>query len=183
MAALARPLYFLRVYRRPTHGELSHRPVPRSFWREQLAARTGGLPVSDYLIDEANLRGFRGAFRAQTADRPVDSRLSLEDIVVGLLAPQAYVDGRVFKLVLRILQSDQLDLRKLMFRSRREGADGVLYWLLDRVPPVEANHRIEELRSLFARAPRGYRPLDFAYDATRLIRRPARRDSWRRPPR
>lgn len=146
-----------------------------------MRAETQG--VHDYLIDEANLRGFLGAYRSSTPERPLDSALELEDLVVGLLAPQAPVEARIFKLVVRILQSGNLSATKLFIRSRREAAEPALYWLLHQIPPEEQNAAIEALLAQVPQ-PRGYRPLDYRYDAQRLIRRPARKnDLWRKPPR
>lgn len=135
----------------------------------------------EYLIDEANLRGFWGAFRASTAERALDPELSLEDVVVGLLAPQAPAEARIFKLVLRILQSGRLDCRKLAFRARRERAECALYWLLQQVPIEERNAPVLQLLDQWPNPPRGYRPLDYQYDPRRLVRRRARKeDLWPR---
>jgi hypothetical protein len=155
-------------------------PAPRSLWREAVAARAAPQAVQDYLIDEANLRGFWGAFRNETPDRLLDPKLSLEDLVVGLLSPHAPAEARVFKLVLRILQSPRLDHARLLLRARREAAMPTLYWLLMQVPPEEINAPLRGLIDV-ARVPRGYRPMSYRYDPSRLIRRPARKgDLWRK---
>jgi hypothetical protein len=146
-----------------------------------LAKRAAPLDVDDYLIDEANLRGFWGAFRATTPDRAVDAALELEDIVVGLLAPQTPVEGRALKLVVRILQSGQLDEQKLLHRARREAALPALYWLLQLIPNEEVTPSVQMMRESLA-LPRGYRPVAYSYDPKRLIQRPARKgDIWRKP--
>lgn len=166
-----------------TLAAVQRRPVPRSFWRSRIEERAAPLSAHEYLIDEANLRGFWGAFRLETPDRPADAALSLEDIVVGLLAPQAPADARAFKLVLRILQSGRCDPRVLLLRARREGAAPALFWPLELVPEGEANDAVRDLRRAFPGPPRGYRPLDYRYDPRRLIRRPATaEDLWRKPP-
>jgi hypothetical protein len=158
-------------------------PTPRSFWRERLARVAAPLSVHEYLIDEANLRGFFGAFRSMPVSRQLDASLDLEDVVVGLLAAQAPVEARVFKLVLRILQSGQLENHVLLLRAKRERAIGPLYWLLQQVPSEERNDEVLVLLGNFKTAPRGYRPLRYRYDARRLIRRPAqKRDLWRKLP-
>jgi hypothetical protein len=156
-------------------------PAPRSFWRESIARRVAPTTVHEYLIDEANLRGFWGAFRSNTPERPIDSKLSLEDLVVGLLAPQAPSEARVLKLVLRLLQSASLNVETLLLRARREGAMPTLFWLLEQVPAEECTPPVRALRARIPGPPRGYTPLDFRYDSRRLIRHVAgKQDLWRR---
>jgi hypothetical protein len=163
-----------------TLADVSRSPSARSFWRERVASVAAPQPVHDYFIDEANLRGYWGAFRASTPERPIDATLELEDIVVGLLAPQAPAEARIFKLVLRILQSGRLSARKLLHRARRERAVTTLYWLLRRVPEEERTPAIAELSEVFSAAPRGYRELAFRFEPSRLIRRVAtKEDFWR----
>ncbi|MGQ0507195.1 MAG: hypothetical protein ACT4TC_17945 [Myxococcaceae bacterium] len=163
-------------------SEALRQTMPRSLWRERLSTRASPLPVHEYLIDEANLRGFFGAFREQTPQREVDSSLDIEDVVVGLLEPQAPLEGRIFKLVLRILQSGKVSAPKLLLRAKRERADFALCWLLRLVPQPERNEAVGLLNEQI-REPRAYRGLDYRYDPQRLIRRPARKDDlWRKPP-
>ena len=110
--------------------------------------------------------------------------MELEDVVAGLLAAQAPVDARVFKRVLRILQSGRLLPQKLLLRSKREGAWPALYWLLQKVPSEECNVAVRGLQVELSTPPRAYRGLDYNYDAQRLVRRPAKKDDlWRKPPR
>lgn len=175
-----------RMLTERTLAEAASATPPRSFWRARLARRAHPLGVHEYLIDEANVRGVWGAFRAATPERSRDDALDDEDLVVGLLAPQAPVDVRILKLVLRLLQSGKLDTHKLLLRARRERSIGPLFWLLERVPAEERTEPVERLTAalLAAGRPRGYRDLDLRYDATRLIRTPAHReDLWRLRPR
>lgn len=164
----------------PTFGELARQPAPRSFWRARLQRRTGGLTLEDYLVDEANLRGHWGAFRRDAVLRAADPTLSLEEIVVGLLAPQATAEARHLKLVLRMLQSGRIDGRRLWALARREKAEDTLRWLLDHLPPEE---RSAPIAALIQQAPpqRAPRPPELDYDFRRLIKRPATaRDLWNR---
>lgn len=164
-----------------TFAEACREPAPRSRWRERLQRRAGALGVDDYLLDEANLRGFHGAVRVMAARRALDPELKLEEVVVGLLAPQATADARVFKLTLRVLQSGALDPARLWLLARRERADRALYWLLERVPEEERSASVQAIAAQMPRAPRGYRGLSYRYDPRRLLRRPARKeDLWRK---
>jgi hypothetical protein len=83
---------------------------------------------------------------AAPTDAP-DPSVTLEAIVCGLLQPHGVADGRLFKLVVRILQSGQVDTRALSALARRERSDHVLAWLLDRVPEAERNGPLEEARA------------------------------------
>lgn len=160
-------------------ADVCRQPEFRSLWYQGLARRAVDIPVHDWLIAQANGRGFHGAFGV-TQVASVDRSLSLEDIVVGLLAPSAPADGRTLKLVLRILQSGRIDTKLLLLLSKRERAEPMLYWLLQRIPAEERNEAIEQLRRCFATPPRGYRPVDYDYDSRRLIRRPASKGKlWR----
>jgi hypothetical protein len=133
------------------------------------------------LVEQANLRGFFGAFGPDAPKGPIDESLTLEEIVCGLLAPQGPADGRLFKLVLRILQSGRVDPTNLALLARRERADHVLVWLLAGVPAVERNPAIDAVASTMG-CPRGHRPPRFDYDMNRLLRRPFRREEapWTR---
>jgi hypothetical protein len=159
----------------PTLGHSLRRPAPFSFWRLGLERRAGGRPLQDWLVEQANLRGYRGAYNREGSSGPLEPTLTLEEIVVGLCAPQAPAEGRIFKLVLRILQSGKVDAARLLALARREMATPVLWWLLEVTPASERSAPVEELRSAFAGPPRGYRALDFDYDSQRLVRRPYRR--------
>lgn len=143
--------------------------------------RAGDMPVHEYLVEEANLRGFLGASRPPTGRSP-DPSLSLEEIVVGLLDPHAPAEARVFKLVLRMLQSGRLEPGRLHLLARRERAAPLLYWLLQITPNPERNAAVERLSAAFSKPPRGFRPPKYRYDPRRLIRRPATREElWKRP--
>jgi hypothetical protein len=157
-----------------TLGDLSGQPAPRSVWRRALMARTGGRPVDAWLIRQANLRGFHGAYVVDE-DAPIDAALTLEDIVVALCAPQAPAEGRTFKLVLRIVQSGRLDLRHLRWLARKEKAERILHWLMSQVPESERTPPVAALLEALGGEPRGARPVRYRYDPTRLIRRPFRR--------
>jgi len=137
-----------------------------------LERRAGVLRLYDWLVAQANLRGFHGAFsRIELPD--IDAELSLEELVVGLCQPHTPADGRLFKLVLRLLQSPDIDPARLAFLARRERAGHVLRWLLDRVPPEENTPSVTACSEAIG-APRGYRPPVYVYDARRLTRRPFR---------
>ena len=170
LPAMPRPtLTFAQATRQPTHWSV--------FWA-RLSRLAGGAPqVTDWLISQANVRGFHGAFVALETD--LESSLSLDDLVVGLLMPHAELDARVIKLVVRILQSGQVDAAKLAFHARRERADIALTWVLELLPEPE---RTAETRLIAAslRPPRGGSPVRFNSDAGRLIRRPASKGQlWR----
>jgi len=122
-------------------------------------------------VAQANLRGFYGAFNVDLADVALDESLGLADIVVGLMLPHAHVDGRLFKLVLRLVQYGQIDASHLIWLARKERASGALCWLLTLTPASERNACVVDvlagLRSL-----RAERSLDYDYDPERLVRRP-----------
>ena len=132
----------------------------------------GRDPAHEYLIDQANLRGYRGAYSNRSDLGTEDPKLSLEEIVVGLLQPAAPAEPRVLKLVVRILQSGRLDLRRLHLLSRRERALANLAWLLEQVPPEERTAPIGELAVLLEnQPPRESRRPTLRYDPSRLLRR------------
>ncbi|MHB8876652.1 MAG: hypothetical protein ACYC8T_23400, partial [Myxococcaceae bacterium] len=106
----------------------------------------------------------------------------LEDIVVGLLAPQAPAEARVFKLVVRMLQSGRLELDRLLFRAKRERALGPLYWLVWQIPNEERTAAVGALLARLAVPPRGYRALRFRYDPQRLVRPSRSPMAWTEPP-
>jgi hypothetical protein len=149
-------------------------PAHLSFWRRGLQSRAGARDVDDWLIEQANLRGFHGAW-VMPSGCTRDADLSLEEIVVGLCAPQATADGRVFKLVVRIAQSGKIDPARLARLARMERADGVLHWLFRGVPEVERTAAFLRVAAAFAAPPRGYRPPRYRYDFGRLVRRPGQR--------
>lgn len=155
-----------------TLGSVSLQTPHRSFWRAGLEARNPGLPLHEVLVQQANLRGFMGAWSARPPSLPLEPEIGLEEIVVGLCCPQAPAEARLFKLVLRILQSGRVDPRRLLLLAKRERASVVLYWLISLVPDSERNPAFERIAEHFLQPPRGYRPLDYRYDAGRLRRRP-----------
>ena len=147
------------------------------FWSELVRRSGGARQVTNWLIAQANARGFHGAF--VNREEAIDSWLTLEDVVVGLLMPHAELDARVVKLVVRLLQSSQLDAAKLAFRARRERADIALAWVLSLIPETERNPAVLSLAKLL-RPPRGNAQVHFSYDSQRLVRRPASKDHlWR----
>jgi hypothetical protein len=165
----------------PTFAGAARLPLHWSaFWNE-LCLRAGGTgEVTNWLIAQANARGFHGA--VVTREVALDSWLSLEDVVVGLLMPHAELDARVVKLVVRILQSDQLDGAKLAFRARRERADIGLAWVLSLVPEAEVTKSVSSVARAL-RPPRGTTKVNFRYDSQRLVRRPASKEHlWRAKP-
>lgn len=150
----------------------------RSFFWDELCKRAGSPgQVTDWLIAQANARGFHGAF--VNREERVDTWLSLEDLLVGLLMPHAELDARVLKLIVRVLQSGQLDAPKLAFRARRERADIALVWVLELIPASERNDAVASVAHAL-RPPRTRAVVHFNYDPQRLIRRPATKDQlWR----
>ena len=161
-----------------TVAATAHVPLHWSAFRLDLVRRAGGpLQVANWLIAQANARGFHGAY--VNREEAVDPSLGLEDLIVGLLMPHAELDARIVKLVVRVLQSGQLDATKLAFRARRERADIALAWVLRLVPEGERNAPLEAIARLL-RAPRGGAQIRFNYDSQRLVRRPATREQlWR----
>ncbi|MBI2374627.1 MAG: hypothetical protein HYV07_11585 [Deltaproteobacteria bacterium] len=146
----------------------------RSFFRMRLSERAQPTddvdPVQEYLISQANLRGFHGAYTTQSSE--LDSELSLEEIIAGLLMPHADADGRVLKLVLRILQSGQVDLERLLLICRAERALGTLAWLVELVPEEERSAPVVALsKKLIAAPPRDFRRPKYDYSPQRLIRK------------
>src|SRR5437867_446928 len=121
-----------------TYAESARTMAHRSFCRMGLARKARPVPsgqdsIHEYLIDQANLRGYHGAYSDRSNLGVEDPGLSLEDIVVGLLHPAAPAEGRILKLVVRILQSGRLDLQRLHLRARREHALANLAWLVERI--------------------------------------------------
>ncbi len=162
----------------PTFADAARVPVHWSLFWTQLCRKAGAAAkVTNWLIAQANARGFHGAIVDQEAE--IDALLCLEDLVVGLLMPQSEVDARIVKLVVRMLQSNQLDEARLTFRARRERADIGLAWVLALVPPGERTVSLEAIAKSL-RPPRGSARVHFNYDSERLVRRPATKDNlWR----
>lgn len=165
--------------RTPTFGELSANPAHRSIFRDRLQRLAGSRQLDDWLLEEANVRGNFGAVGPASPRSPTPG-LTDEALIVALLMPHTPADGRLFKLVVRMVQRLPLLPGDLWFLARRERADRVLYWLLQRVPSSERNDRVLEVLAAQPRPPRGYVGLRFNYDAARLLRRPATRESvWK----
>jgi hypothetical protein len=165
-----------------TWGEAFSTPPHHSLWRARLATRAGTVPLGDYLVLQANLRGYLGAYGSDDLSAVVDAELSLEEIVVGLLGPTAPAEGRALKLILRMLQSGDILPDRLVRLARQERAENALWWLLQVTPPSEQNAAVLAIRDRM-RAPRGYALPRYAYDPKRLLRRPATREAgWRTPP-
>ncbi len=168
------------MYRQPTFGEVSASPAHRSILRAHLQREAGARAVDDWLVEEANLRGWFGATGLQVPDRPICPWLPSEALLAALLMPHGPMDVRLFKLVLRMLQSGQLEPLRVWLEAKKERADHTLYWLLERVPEEERNAAVEAVRAAHPAPPRGYRPLPISYDPSRLIKRPATKESlWR----
>lgn len=162
-----------------TFAESSRELAPRSLWLEGLRRFSGVQPLDEWLVEEANVRGFMGASGPHIPDRDRTSALTNDDLIVALLAPKAIVDARIFKLVLRIVQSGTLDLVRLSFRARRERADRALFWLLGVVPTAERTAPVLDLVERLSQ-PRGFHPIEYRFDPDRLVRRPASKGSlWR----
>lgn len=163
-----------------TLGSLSGNPLHRSFFRERLQRLAGERKLEDWLVDEANVRGYLGAVGQRISDRAPTPNLADADLIVALLMPHSEVDGRLFKLVVRMLQRAAIVPSVLWFRARRERADVVLYWLLKLVPEGERSPLIVALMECCPTPPRGYQGVRFNYSSARLLRRPATKESvWR----
>lgn len=166
-----------------TLAEACRQPAFRSLWYERLRRQAGSGPPHDWLIDQANLRGFHGAYNSKVHAESPDRSLTDEELLVGLLSPHAPADGRTLKLVVRMLQSSRLNPRRLELLARRERASGVLHWLLRLIPESERTESVRELQKIFATPPRGDRGVAYDYDPQRLVRRPATREQlWRTKP-
>lgn len=167
-----------------TLAEIAHQLAPRSLWHERLRRRASPRPIEDWLVEEANVRGFMGASGLELPTRNPDPSLTDEDLVVALLSPHSRADGRIFKLVVRMAQSGALSADRLIFRARRERALGALYWLLRLTPESERNPALLAVLERIGGPPRDYHPLDYDYDPSRLLRRPASKGAlWRAPQR
>jgi hypothetical protein len=168
------------MYREPTIAERTRATMHRSFFRERLQRLAGDRSIVDWLVEEANVRGHFGVTTLEVPTRAPTPGLSNEEIVAGLLMPHGELDTRLFKLVLRMIQRGPIDPRKLWLEARKERADPLLFWLLERVPTEERTPGVERVTAAHPLVPRGYRPLPIHYDPRRLIRRPATRETtWR----
>jgi hypothetical protein len=167
----------------PTFGDVTRQTAHRSLWRDSLEKRAGGRPLDEWLVEQANLRGIYGAFGPESPQSALDPSFGLEDIVVALLQPHNVADLRLFKLILRILQSGRLEPQTLAIRCRRERADHVLWWFLGQIPPTEVNEAVAAIRNHLTQ-PRGYHPPALRYEPKRLEKRPFRPEGapWTRRP-
>lgn len=159
-----------------TYGERTGITAHRSFFRLALAARARPVPegqdaVEEYLIDQANLRGFLGAYSDRADRGTLDAELRLEELVVGLLQPHAPADLRVIKLVTRILQSGDLDVDRLVLIAKRERALPILAWIVELCPSTEVIGPLRLLAARFKRTPpREHRRPRIVYSPERLLR-------------
>jgi hypothetical protein len=154
-----------------------------SLFRRRVA-RIAGQPVElhSWLIDEANRRGYFGAFNRVRAEGLPTSGIMDEEVVVALLMPDAEADGRTWKLVVRMLQAGRLNPTRLSTLARRERADVMLQWLLEKVPSSERCPPLNAVQAAL-RAPRHVTPVAVVWDASRLVRQPLIRGTeWRRKP-
>jgi hypothetical protein len=166
------------MYREPTFSERARSTRHRSFFRERLQRLAGERSLTDWLVEEANVRGYFGAMGVEVPQRPPTPGLRDEALVAALLMPHAVLDVRLFKLVIRLLQRGTVDKERLWLEARKERADSTLYWLLQQVPAAERTPEL--LRVLPSAPPRGYRPLPIDYDGRRLLRRAATKAStWK----
>lgn len=161
-----------------TFGERCGRLPHQSFFRRRILARSradlGPDPVHEYLVDQANARGFLGAY-SDREPAAVDPDLTAEDIIVGLLQPHAPCEPRILKLVVRAIQSGRLDPDRLVFRAKRERALAVLRWLTSLIPEPERNESVVRLAEVLASTPaRDERPPRIEYDPMRLLRKRSR---------
>lgn len=160
-------------------GALSSCPAHRSFFRERLCRLAGSDALEDWLLEEANARGYFGAVGREPVSRAATPGLDDEDLIVALLMPHAEVDARLFKLIVRMLQRAPIEPGRLWLRARRERADLALWWLLSQVPTSEQTGAIPAL--LMVTPPRSYRPLAWDYDPRRLLKKPATAEAlWTR---
>jgi hypothetical protein len=161
-----------------SYGDSLREPLHLSFFRRSLAARAaarrvseGEDPVHEYLIDQANLRGYLGAYSNRDDRGDVDPTLGIEEIIVGLLQPHAPAEPRVIKLVVRALQTERVNVERLLFLSRRERALPVLAWIARLVPDQERTRPIRDLLDrLREHPPRGSKEPDINYSPDRLVR-------------
>lgn len=166
------------MYREPTFAERARLTLHRSFFRERLQRVAGERALTDWLVEEANVRGYFGATGTSVPDRAPCAWLTDEQLVAALLMPHAVLDVRLFKLVVRLLQAGKVAPQRLWLEARKERADSTLFWLLQQVPASEKTPALERL--LPASAPRGYRPLPIEYDSRRLLKREATKAStWK----
>jgi len=164
-----------------TFGAAARQPAHRSLWFDRLKRRARGVPVEDWLVHQANLRGFHGMYLRDPPQVPLDPDLSLEEIVIGLLSPAAELDGRALKLVVRILQSAQVQLPRLCYLARAERAEAPLFWLVSNAPASERTGAMAALARHWTAPPRGFHGIHYDYDFSRLERRRASREQlWRR---
>lgn len=159
---------------------VTHHTPHVSFFRRRLARLAGTAALTDWAVEELNLRGHFGAYGAELPTRAPTPGVTLEELVVLLAMPHAEADGRVFKLIIRALQKGPIDAARLARLARQEQAEALLAWLLRGLPETEHTPGTRELATRLS--PRGTRDLDYRYDFERLRRRPATRDHlWRTP--
>lgn len=163
-----------------TVAQVSAQSPHLSMLRRRLAALAGTSDLHGWLIDEANRRGFFGAFNRVKAEGPPTPGLSHEELVVALLMPQAEADARTWKLVVRMLQSERLDASLLATLARHERAEVMLHWLLRQLPSSERTGGIEAVAAAL-RPPRGMPTVTVVWDPSRLVKRVATGEKLWRP--
>jgi len=129
------------VYRAPTIAEKTRSTLHRSLFRERLLRLANGRSLTDWLVEEANVRGHYGATTLEVPERAPTAGLSDEQLIAALLMPHGELDVRLFKLVVRMIQRGGLDARVLWLEARKERAEPVLFWLLQQVPAEERTPR------------------------------------------
>lgn len=168
------------MYRERTFAERASQTAHRSFFRERWERFASPRPLVDWLVEEANVRGYFGVTTLHVPERAPTPGLSDEELVAALLMPHGPLDVRLFTLVVRMIQRGRMEPSRLWLEARKERADSTLYWLLQLVPTEERTPSLKHMAAAQPRPPRGYRPLPIVYDARRLVRRAATREStWR----
>jgi hypothetical protein len=114
------------------------------------------------------------------AEGPPTPGLSNEELVVALLMPQAEADARTWKLVVRMLQSERLEVSPLATLARHERAEVMLHWLLGKLPPSERTGGIEAVAAAL-RPARGGSTIKVVWDPSRLVKRVATGEKLWRP--
>ncbi len=162
-------------------GEYTRQTPHFSLLRRRLRQRAGEVPLEDWVVAQLNRRGHRGAVGAWDVDGLVDDSVTLEELLVSLMTPDATADGRHWKLIFRAIQKGPVDLARLARLAVMERADVLLHWLVVNAPAGERTENVEALARVLH--PRDTRPPTYDYDFKRLERRPALREHGWRPPR
>ncbi len=75
-----RVLNLAGMYRAPTIAERARTTLHRSLFRERLGRLAGERSVTDWLVEEANVRGYFGATTLEVPDRGVTPGLTDEEL-------------------------------------------------------------------------------------------------------